>query len=120
MKIYLAIPYSFDPQRSFEIANKVASDLMSKGNVVISPISHSHPIADYLPDELRTDSEWWMKQDLPLLEFADEIHVICINDEETKSKGIQLELEHARKLNKPIKFIEWSEFITHTNYGKIG
>lgn len=110
MKIYLAVPYSFNPDKSFSIANRVAADLMSKGNIVISPISHSHPIADYLPKELRTDSNWWMKQDLPLMEFADEVHVISIGENGmdliNNSKGIQAELEYARSLNKPVKVIQ--------------
>lgn len=111
MKIYLAIPYTFNPVKSFEIANKVTADLMSKGNVVFSPISHSHPVADYLPDHLRTDSNWWMGQDLPMVDWADEVHVVCIGeygcDLIEDSKGVQMELEHAKQTRKPIKIVEY-------------
>jgi nucleoside 2-deoxyribosyltransferase len=110
-KIYLAIPYTWNPDKSFEIANKVTADLMSKGNVVFSPISHSHPVADFLPKELRTNSEWWMQQDLPLVQWADEIHVVHIgdlgNDLICNSKGVCREIEYAKQLNKPIKIIEY-------------
>jgi nucleoside 2-deoxyribosyltransferase len=80
MKIYLAIPYTFNPELSFKIANRLSAELMSKGHVVFSPISHSHPIADFLPDELRTNSKWWMTQDLPFVEWADEVHAVCIGE----------------------------------------
>jgi hypothetical protein len=111
MKIYLAIPYTFNPSQSFEIANKVASRLMSEGHVVFSPISHSHPVADHLPDALRTDSNWWMTQDLPFVDWADEVHVVCIGEYGCNliedSKGVQMEMEYAKQNHKPIKIIEY-------------
>ena len=113
MRIYLAIPYSFNPELSFKIANKVCADLMSKGHVVFSPISHSHPVADHLPKELRTDSNWWMEQDLPFVEWADEVHVVCIGEYGCNliedSAGVQLEISHAKQYRKPIKIIDYYE-----------
>jgi hypothetical protein len=53
---------------------------MNEGHVVFSPISHSHHIADHLPDGVKTDSDWWMRQDLPLVEWADELHVVIIGE----------------------------------------
>lgn len=111
MKIYLAIPYTFNPALSHTIANKVASALMQEGHVVFSPISHGHHIADHLPDLVRTDSDWWMTQDLPFVEWADEVHVVCIGKEGealiNKSKGCLKELEHARLHKKPIQLISY-------------
>jgi nucleoside 2-deoxyribosyltransferase len=111
MKIYLAIPYTFNPDKSFQIANKVTASLMSAGHVVFSPISHSHPVADHLPDELRTDSHWWMTQDIPFVDWADSVHVVCIgeygSDLIEQSKGVQMELKRARETNKPITIIEY-------------
>lgn len=111
MKIYLAIPYQFNPERSFQIANKVAAQLMSVGHVVFSPISHSHPIASNLPDELKTDSAWWMGQDLPFVEWADALYVVVIGeygaDLIENSKGVQIEIAHAKKHSKPIQIIEY-------------
>lgn len=110
-RIYLAIPYTFNPALSHQIANKVASDLMQKGYVVFSPISHSHHIADTLPDLVRTDADWWMTQDLPFVEWADELHVVCIGENGAElissSKGCQIEMLHAQTLNKPIKVIDY-------------
>ena len=111
MKVYLAIPYSFNPNFSFRIANKVAAKLMSEGHTVFSPISHSHNIADHLPDKLRTDAKWWMKQDLPMIDWADEVHVVCIGEMGANliedSPGVQEEFEYAKSLRKPIKIIDY-------------
>jgi nucleoside 2-deoxyribosyltransferase len=111
MKIYLAIPYSFNPAYSFRIANKVAAKLMSEGHVVFSPISHSHNIADHLPDKLRTDSKWWMEQDLPMIDWCDEVHAVCIGENGSEliaeSKGVVEEIEYANKLRKPVKIIDY-------------
>ena len=111
MKIYLAIPYTFNPEYSFRVANKITAQLMSRGHVVFSPISHSHPVADHLPDELRTDSNWWMTQDIPFVDWADEVHVVCIGEDGAnlieRSKGVQMELARAKETNKIIQIIEW-------------
>lgn len=100
--IYLAIPYTWNPTKSFEIANKIAADLMNEGHIVFSPISHSHPIADYLSPELRINQEFWMKQDLPLLQKCDEVFVVHIGSEGQtlidESKGVQKELQRAKNL----------------------
>lgn len=110
-KIYLAIPYTFNPELSFRVANKVAAELMSKGHVVFSPISHSHNIADHLPDNLRKDSDWWMNQDLPFVEWCDELHVISIGAMGDKwiveSSGVQQEFTKAAQIKKKIKIIEY-------------
>jgi hypothetical protein len=59
---------------------------MQDGNVVFSPISHSHPIADHLDPNIRTDSEWWMQQDLYWMQYCDELYVIDL----TKYDGLNL------------------------------
>jgi len=110
-KAYLAIPYTFNAELSYKIANKVAADLMKKGYIVFSPISHSHVIADYLEPELRYSQSFWMAQDLQLIEWCDEVHLVCIGEYGheliEKSKGCQSEIRTAKELNKPIKIIEY-------------
>ena len=112
-KIYLAIPYRWNPEEAFEIANSVASVLMEEGNVVFSPISHSHPIADYMGNHIRFDHDFWMAQDLPMVEWADEVHVVVIGEEGhvliEESRGVQQEISHAKKLGKPVKIFEYYE-----------
>ncbi len=113
MRIYLAIPYTFNPALSHRIANKVCAELMEAGHVVFSPISHSHHIADHLPDIVRTDADWWMTQDLPFVEWAEKLVVVLIGEDGDKlvaaSKGVQMEVKHARKNGKQIEFYEYYE-----------
>lgn len=98
--IYLSIPYTWNPEESFRIANIVAAELMKKGFAVLSPISHSHVIAEHLED-LRLDHEFWMKQDLTLLSRCEELLCIVLGDEGIRlieeSKGCQQELDFAVK-----------------------
>jgi hypothetical protein len=107
-KVYLAIPYSFNPELSHRVANFSASRLMEVGDIVFSPISHSHLIADHLRPETRFDHEFWMKQDLPLLAWADEVVVINIGDNEEgmklikQSRGVQEEILTAQNQGKPV------------------
>jgi hypothetical protein len=110
MKIYLACPYSHpNPEvreERFEIANRVAAELMRQGHVVFSPISHSHPVAKYLPLELLMDHEFWMKQDLPmLLEWADALYVYPY-DAAAVSRGVAREVKEAEAAGIPIEYLK--------------
>ena len=107
MKIYLACPYSHPVQnvrnKRFIDANFQAAELMSEGHIVFSPISHSHPVAKTgMLDAL--DLDFWLKQDLSFIEWCDSVYVMTI-DGWSSSKGIQAEVEFARKIGKPIHFI---------------
>lgn len=108
MKIYLAIPYTFNAELSYNISNEVAAKLMGDGHVVFSPISHSHAIADYMDESLRYSQEFWMAQDLPLIEWCDKVVCVVIGEFGyeliDKSIGVQSELKEANKLNKQIEF----------------
>lgn len=110
-KIYLAIPYTWNPNKSFEIANKVAAKLIIDGNIVFSPISHSHVIADHMQQDLRWSYDLWMKQDLAMIDWADEVHVVCIGEYGSNliadSKGVRMEIDHANQNNKPVKIIDY-------------
>ena len=113
-KIYLCIPYSFNPELSFKIANEVAAKLMSEGYLVFSPISHTHKIADHLPEIVRTDSEFWMQHDLPFVEWCDEICVVVIGefgmDLIHESKGCTIEIAHAKKHKKTKRYINYDDY----------
>ena len=109
--IYLAIPYTFNPELSFKIANRAAADLMTEGEVVYSPISMGHVVADYLDDDLRLDHEFWMKQCLPMLEKCDELRIVKIDATDRywmalveESKGCVAEIEKAKELGIPITY----------------
>jgi len=114
MKIYLAIPYTFAPSTSFRIANIVAAKLMNEGHVVFSPISHSHSIADHLEASKRLDNDFWMKQDIPLIEWCDEVWVVKIGQHGIylieESKGCQREILEAARIGKPVNIYEYDDY----------
>lgn len=111
MKIYLAIPYSFNHELGFRAANKMAARLIDQGHIVYSPISMSHPIQQYMTQS--NTFETWMKQDLEFIDWCDEVHVVHIGEMGMelieKSKGVTMELNYAKKHDKPIKIIEYYE-----------
>lgn len=105
-KVYLAIPYTGLEEDSFKLANQVSGAMMNKGGYIpLSPISHSHPIAAEC--EVRGDWEFWEAMDCSFIDWADEVWVINISDELVKnSTGVQAEIAHANKTDKPVKFLE--------------
>jgi hypothetical protein len=96
---YLAIPYTWNPDKSFEIVNRVAAEMMTMGFNIFSPISHSHPIAKHLSPEQLTDHDFWMNQDLPILSKCDQMIVVIIGENGVnlikESKGCTREVNEA-------------------------
>ena len=86
---------------------------MNKGFVVFSPISHSHVIADNLDENLRTDQQFWMKQDLPILMRCDILVIVSIgkNGEQLikDSKGCQDEITAAQYKDLTILTYQYNE-----------
>jgi hypothetical protein len=91
---YLAIPYSHEDKRieemRFEIANFVASTLMKTGEIIFSPISHTHPMVRY---GLPGDWEYWKSQDRSFLDVCSRFKVVCIEGWD-KSSGVSGETKH--------------------------
>jgi hypothetical protein len=106
--IYLAIPYTWNPEKSFEIATKVAAQLMEEGKVVFSPVTHSHPISQYIDDNFRLDHDFWMSMDLPILKKCDLLCVIVISDDGfdliENSRGCKREIDEAGSLGLEINY----------------
>ena len=104
-KIYLACPYSHPDKsiREERVAqvDKKAAELMELGNLVFSPLSHSHPISEHCTVD-PCDHSFWLRQDLWILDVCDEMHVLCLGGWE-KSKGIAAEIAYAK--DKGIKVI---------------
>lgn len=105
--IYLASPYSSDDPmvraERYEAACKKAAELMQMGFSVFSPIAHSHPISAHLPPERVVDHEFWMGQDLPILDSAERLYVLMLPGWVT-SRGIAREVEEARRLGIPVVY----------------
>lgn len=110
--IYLAIPYTWNPEQSFIIANKVSAELMKQGYVVFSPVSHSHPIAKYLDFEIKFDHDFWMSKDLPILKRCDKIIFVVIGDDGMSliddSNGCQNEKKTAIENNIKIEYLKYN------------
>ena len=106
-KIYLAAPYSHpDPEireKRVSLANKKAAELMESGNLVFSPLSHSHPISKYCATDPCANG-FWLRQDLWVLKICDEMQILCL-DGWSESKGIKTETEFAEKLGIPVRMI---------------
>src|SRR5262249_28129706 len=100
--IYLATPYSHpDPavmEARFEQACKIAGELLVSGQVVFSPIAHTHPIA--VRCELPRGWDFWERYDREMVAAASKIVVVMMPGWE-KSKGIAGEIAIARELRIP-------------------
>lgn len=103
--IYLASPYSHDdPAVRIERFNKVckkALELMKTGQVIFSPIAHSHPID---PDNVE-GFDFWMKQDLNILNHCHCLYVYMLPGWEA-SKGVWAEFDYAKQNGIPITYLE--------------
>lgn len=104
--IYLASPYSHPDaeirEARYVAACQKAAEYASAEQAVFAPIVHSHPMAAYMAEEDRMNFALWMKLDLPILRFADELHVLCL-DGWRSSRGVQREIEFADSMNIPVR-----------------
>ena len=102
MKIYVGIPYTGMEEKSFKKANEVSYKLMKSGNIVYSPISHCHPIAQV--GGLPTDWDYWKEYCTEFVTWCDTMAVVMMKGWED-STGLTAELEIARELKKNIMYI---------------
>lgn len=111
--VYLASPYSHkDPEVMewrYRAAVEAAAHLMLQGDVVFSPIAHSHAIGKILgkqaggPLDANTHA-FWMAQDLPLLRRATRLVVLMLPGW-SSSKGLQEEIQVADDSRIPVDFV---------------
>lgn len=105
--IYLAIPYSHENHvvrnYRFNVANRVAAVLFSRGQHVFSPISHSHPIA--LEGDLPKDFGFWEEFCKKTMSMCDAV-VVVISGGWEHSIGVGNEIRLARELGLEISFVD--------------
>ena len=110
-KIYLACPYSHADREvildRFKKVNKVAGELMRNGNIVFSPISHSHPIAEETDNHL--DHDFWLSQDFEFIRWCSDLYVLALPGW-GDSFGIKRELEYASLMGKKITFVSMEDY----------
>ena len=104
--IYLASPYSHPDsairEERFRAACQAAAQLMRAGNIVYSPIAHSHPIALH---GLPTDWRFWERHDREHLIRCEEL-VVLMFDGWRESEGVHAEIRIAAELGKPVRYLE--------------
>lgn len=107
---YLACPYShkdrFVRVARWIAANKAAAKLMSAGQYVFSPISHTHPIEEASEGKLPMGWEFWEGFDRQYLNFCKKIIVLRIPGWET-SKGVTAEIKIGGELGIPVEYMDW-------------
>lgn len=108
---YLAIPYShLDPmirKHRFEIANKITADLMKKGRIIFSTISHCHPLTDYgLPGSW----DYWKKYNREFLKMCKKLIVVTLEGWQD-SVGVTEELRIAEEEGVTIEYIDPTSYL---------
>jgi hypothetical protein len=102
LKVYLSVPYTGMEEESFRQVTSKAAELVSQGLIVFSPISHTHHMGKM--KSLPVTWDFWKVQDEAFITWADELWVFCI-DGWKRSVGVAAEMDLARKLGKPVKFV---------------
>lgn len=114
--IYLASPYSAHElngevneikQHGRYLQACVATGMiMKRGDLVYSPIVHWHIVDQMFRGEIGYED--YLAADCEMITKCDEVHVLCIDGWE-ESKGVAVEIEYAKKFNKPVKYFTTSE-----------
>ena len=116
-KIYLATPYTskrwkFWPVKQlihlwrFLQVSRAAMQLMWKGLVVYSPISHTAPISWFGYEEKHN---FWLKQDWCWLEQCDEVWVLTLKGWR-ESYGVAKEIKYAKERGIPVFILHNSDY----------
>ena len=94
------------------MANKAAAYLMSEGEIVFSPISHTHPI--HLAGSLPGDWQFWEQFDKIYLGYSKKIIVLMLPGWDT-SKGVQAEIKIAEEIGIPVEWLNPLEVVESIN-----
>lgn len=120
--IYLASPYSVGKNGAYKEADtglasknlrtrrykavcKKAAELMLDGEVVFSPIAHSHSIELEGMGGVVKSGDFWLDQDLKILDKCDALVVYCLPNWE-RSRGIAREIAFAQAKGLPITYLD--------------
>lgn len=105
--VYLASPYSHaNPivrEQRFLAVCKAAGKMMEAGDIVYSPIAHSHPISVTMTVS-PTDHHFWLRQCFGVLERSSLLRVLML-DGWIQSKGVAAEISFAKEQGIPLEFV---------------
>ena len=104
--IYLASPYSHPDaqvrEARFHAACRRTAEMTRAGQLVYSPIVHSHPLAAL---GLPNDWPFWAEHNRAMLERCDALAVLTLPGWE-ESRGVAAEVEIATALRLPVRYDE--------------
>lgn len=89
-------------EERFRAACRATAAMLRAGEVVFSPVVHSHPLVEF---ELPTAWSFWERIDRAHLERCDEVAVLMLDGWEA-SVGVRAEVGIARALGKPVRFLD--------------
>ena len=112
--IYLASPYSINAPDSTEEGRKLrqhrhdealrlTAEYSKQGEVIFSPIVHSHPMS--VVHDMPGTWDFWSKIDYIFIDNCEKVRVLKMPDWD-KSIGIAAELDYAKKVGKEIEYVE--------------
>jgi hypothetical protein len=107
--IYLASPYAHPDadirDERYRQACAAQVQLMRQGKPVFCPIAaHAGLVSMLLTAEERNSHDFWMAQDLPILERSLALYVLCLKGWHA-SKGVAAEVLHAQRHKKLIIYL---------------
>ncbi len=97
--IYLASPYSADPDRLYAQTVKAMTKLMGEGHLLFSPILHCRPMET--EGGLPGDFEFWQAYNRHMIGKADAMWVLGLEGWR-ESRGVRAEIETAKFLGLPV------------------
>lgn len=116
---YLAGPYTSTyihiRDRRYHQISFVAAQLMKRGEVVYSPITACHHLAN--DHNLPIDAKYWLRHDLAFLSRCDKMYVLQL-DGWKESVGVQNEIAFAAEHNIPIEYVTLGDFSGTDNQHK--
>ena len=111
---YLASPYTHNDMNikidRYNQAVIAANHLIQKGELVFTPIGHTHPIA--LFSDLPGNWQYWEEFDSRMINACDSITVLML-DGWRQSTGVQAEIKLGKKLNKQIRSMDATSLIVY-------
>jgi hypothetical protein len=104
--VYLSAPYTTGPElpekRQVDIDKAAAWLIGNWGVFVFSPITYEKPLKAVYGENMSW--EFWAPLDAEMVSRCDELWVLCLNNWQN-SRGVNFEIDEARKLGKPVVFI---------------
>lgn len=106
--IYIGGPYTHADhnirRERFEALTAVAAEFVKQGNIVYSPITHTHPIdLHFVRDDVHLSSDFWCDFDETFMSVCTEMVIVPLEGWD-RSGGVKREREYFEKRGLPVSF----------------